>query len=67
MSIPFSTCLRTRSATASRDLLIEDRLVVRPAVLLLLHRVEQLGRAGEASHVGGQDAIGTGLHALEAE
>ena len=31
------------------DLLVEQRLVVRPAVLLLLHRVEQLCRAGEAA------------------
>ena len=62
MSMPLSTCCRTRSATASVTWLIEDGRVVGPPVLLLLHRVEQLGRPGEAADMGREDAVGTGLH-----
>ena len=61
-SMPDSTCRRTRSATASVIWRSSSVGVVGPAVLLLLHRVEQLVRAGQAADVGGQDAIGAALH-----
>ena len=43
-------------------LTVEELGVVRPTVLPLLHRVEQLGRPGQAAGMRRQDAFGAALH-----
>ena len=41
---------------------VEEVGVVGPPVLPLLHRVEQLGRSGQAARMGREDAFGAALH-----